>query len=182
MRMILFIALCIGGCALPEDQQLLNTWTGVYEVERVTYNEEGCDAEGPEIALEPALFELYALGGDEVDLVQLRECSSKKQCNRESFASIEADVATAQRISGEWHEYIYLYATAGQGMCSVYTLQMEITRDGKSSDTLRVELRNRVGQDMTAESETRCFELIDFVAQDEEACSAFKVMDGRRVD
>ena len=67
MRMIVATALWLGGCALPEDQQLLNTWTGVYEVERVTNNEEGCEAEGPEVALEPAFFEMYALGGDDVE-------------------------------------------------------------------------------------------------------------------
>ena len=173
--------LILTGC-LTEHQQLLKTWHGVYEVQRTTQNIESCDVEGETIANEVDWMEIVTEAGPEADLVDLRRCDSKTDCERIGFVTFVAPLATQKVLDGGIADVFFTSLGSEGGLCQVQYDAVTILRPNDKSRDLRVEIRSSTATDVIAATEEVCNELLQIMVEDPDGCDAYKVFEGRRVN
>ena len=178
----MWVVLALTGC-VSEDQQLLNTWRGVYELQGHTETVETCEGDSADIPIEPAFFELDALAGPEAHLVELRACEDPEECSRTWFLNGITSVANNKAMTAGMGEWLFTLTGGTNGTaCHANYVFMEFARSGAEADEIEVLVTSHSGLNSDVRTEEECIEFLDVVAADTEACDVQRTMIGRRVE
>lgn len=134
MRLVA-IALFLVGCKNP-DQVLLDDWSGIYEITRHQYNDEGCEEPGPELQ-EPTHVELDGAAGIDAHLVEIRRCPDPETCEGAGWATALTDEISDKRMFGTLDDWAY-FSGDFEGRCEAMHSKMTWERSGPDLDLLSI--------------------------------------------
>ena len=173
------LALCMLSGCVSSTERTLREWEGVYKFTNATANEEGCDAEGPQLDLNHRFFELDTVEGFDDHLAELRPCTNTEDCDAPGFVTWYAPKVTASRMDGSFSETFYTVAGEQGGLCQAVYDIVEARRDG---DVVRIAVESAIATDLVAASSEVCLDLLTSMAEDEDRCDSLQVFEGRRAD